>query len=378
METNHKQSKAFDLNQTIPTVETDDRRSVIRHSLFGIRSSLAVTMLACVGAATAAEVKSSGPAERLVAKLSVDPSIAPDVQKLLKETWEAEADPNGAEFLTQALAVLYPKFREVLEAFEADTYDRCATVAAGLISHNDLYVAINAAVYEIKSLVALERLIEAGERIAKLLENPGEEAIKEYSYFAAEVAFLQGYCLVADLRYKQGTEVLTKFLVDYPQAPLRLTIAAKQMLTELANREPESVGEVVDLMDFSHKRLNQGDSGKVVQTRQERIIDLLDRLIKEAEDHEKNCKCSKCSGGSGGGRGSNTPMPQSPMPESQLPKGAVPEGDLREARRANPAESWGALPPLERERILQALRESFPSRYRQLVEQYYEQLAKKQ
>jgi hypothetical protein len=35
------------------------------------------------------------------------------------------------------------------------------------------------------------------------------------------------------------------------------------------------------------------------------------------------------------------------------------------------------MPPADRERILQALRESFPNRYRQLVEQYYEQLAKK-
>ena len=53
------------------------------------------------------------------------------------------------------------------------------------------------------------------------------------------------------------------------------------------------------------------------------------------------------------------------------------EGSMRAARRANPGEMWGSMPPAERERILQALRESFPSRYRQLVEQYYEELAKK-
>jgi hypothetical protein len=32
--------------------------------------------------------------------------------------------------------------------------------------------------------------------------------------------------------------------------------------------------------------------------------------------------------------------------------------------------------PEERERVLQSLRRAFPSRYRQLVEQYYKQLAK--
>jgi hypothetical protein len=35
------------------------------------------------------------------------------------------------------------------------------------------------------------------------------------------------------------------------------------------------------------------------------------------------------------------------------------------------------MPPAERERVLQALRGTFPTRYRQLVEQYYEELSKK-
>ena len=65
------------------------------------------------------------------------------------------------------------------------------------------------------------------------------------------------------------------------------------------------------------------------------------------------------------------------MQDSRLPGGSAKEGPLRERRRANPAEAWGSMPPAERERILQALRDSFPSRYRKLVEQYYEELAKK-
>ena len=36
---------------------------------------------------------------------------------------------------------------------------------------------------------------------------------------------------------------------------------------------------------------------------------------------------------------------------------------------------WGQLPPAQRERILDSLRDRFPSRYRQLVEQYYRSLA---
>jgi len=97
-------------------------------------------------------------------------------------------------------------------------------------------------------------------------------------------------------------------------------------------------------------------------------------LIEEAEQNEKNSNSSSSSGGSGG-QGAQTPS--NPMQQSQLPGGRAGEGALRERRRANPGEMWGAMPPGERERILQALRDNFPSRYRRLVEQYYEELAKK-
>ncbi len=111
-------------------------------------------------------------------------------------------------------------------------------------------------------------------------------------------------------------------------------------------------------------------SGDTVQQRQSRIVDILDSLIEEAQEQE-NASCNGGNSKSGGRPNSSTPMP-----DSRLPGSRAPEGSPREARRANPGEVWGAMPPAERERILQALRENFPSRYRQLVEQYYEQLAK--
>ena len=146
------------------------------------------------------------------------------------------------------------------------------------------------------------------------------------------------------------------------------------MLLELRNREPESIGDVVDLMTYCGRRLNVVDAGPVVQERQDRIVELLDQMIKDAEQQESS---SSSSGGSGSSnQGGNSP--QSPMPQSSLPGGGGPGGaEMRGSRRANPGEIWGAMPPAERERVLQALRDSFPQRYRRLVEQYYEELAKK-
>src|SRR5262249_1432701 len=103
-------------------------------------------------------------------------------------------------------------------------------------------------------------------------------------------------------------------------------------------------------------------------------IDLLDKLIKEAEDREK----SQGSGGSCRKPGGQKPAmtPKKPAEKSEAPD-AGPDADtnLHGAPKAEPGEMWGKLPPTEREKILQSLREGFPSRYRQLVEQYYRSLA---
>jgi len=314
-----------------------------------------------------------GPVDRFLTGLDTTTAVPLDARQMLRAKWSECDGCDPAEFLTQALAVMSPKFREGLDAYDADEYERCAKLMSDLRSDADPFVAVHAAVYEIKSLVALEQLVEAGQRIRQLAEGGGSR-VTAYSYFAAEVEFLNGFCLLADLQYDAAASALARFVTGYSDAPPRLLIAAKQMLLELNNREPGRMPEVVDLMDYSGRRLKTADGGEVVQTRQQRILELLDQLIKEEEEKEKN-SCNNPSSGSGGKSSGRSPA--KPMQQSMLPGGKQQDESLRASRRANPGEMWGAMPPGERDRILQALRESFPSRYRQLVEQYYEELAKK-
>ncbi len=318
-------------------------------------------------------IAAEGPVDRFLAGLDSTAAAPLEARQLLQTKWSQCDGCDPVEFLTQALAVMSPKFREGLDAYDADEYERCAKLMNDLRSDADPFVAVHAAVYEIKSLVALEQLVEAGRRIRQLAEVGAR--VPAYSYFAAELEFLDGFCLLADLQYDAAASALTRFLAGYPNASPRLLIAAKQMLLELNNREPGRMSEVADLIDYSGRRLKSADGGEVVQTRQQRILDLLDQLIKEEEEKEKN-SCNNPGSGSGG-KSSSSRSPAKPMQQSMLPGGSPQEESLRASRRANPGDMWGAMPPGERERILQALRESFPSRYRQLVEQYYEELAKK-
>jgi len=337
-----------------------------------------VVVLAVAASCTPVRGDDTSPVGRFLASLGTDSALPPDATELIRKTWAECRNCDADEFLTQGLALLSPRLREGLEAYEAERYGQCAGILDELRPDPNPFVAVHAAVYEIKALVAMERLLEAGQLIEEVFARPagGEDRIATYSYRAPEISFLHGFCLLADLRYGEAQDALLRFLRRYPDTSQRLVMAARQMLAELENRQPGQIGEIVDLMDFAGRRLTHGDTGQPVQGRQQRIIDLLDRLIEEAEEQENSNNSSSSSGGGGGGSSGGS-SPSTPMQDSQLPDGQSAEGALQAGRRANPGDVWGAMPPDERERILQALRDNFPSRYRQLVEQYYEHLGKR-
>lgn len=344
--------------------------------LMTIRRMGRCAFLAALGAIPAFAY--AGPVERFLESADATAGLPADARAMMRESWAKCQDCDGGEFLMQALTLLSPPFRSGMEAYDADQFEDAAKRMGELRDDAHPYLAINAAVMEIKALVHLERLAEAGERIEQLRTARGQ-SIDEYSFLAPEIEFLRAYCLLADQQFDEAAAALESFLRDRSDAPQRLTLAAQQMLAELEDRLPGRMGEVVDLMQFSTRRLREGDSGEKLQGRQQRIVELLDKLVEEAEKQEQSCKKSGSGSGEGGGQDGQQQgqSPQNPMQQSMLPGGRSAEQMLREGRRANPGEMWGAMPPSERERVLQALRESFPSRYRQLVEQYYEELAKK-
>jgi tetratricopeptide (TPR) repeat protein len=310
------------------------------------------------------------PLGRFFREIENAPNVPADQRRFLLEEWAGCADCDPAQFLTQALVLRSPDWAQGLDAYEAGDYERCIEIMHRLAEapSQDAFVQVHAAVYEIKALAELERFAEVQDRIGALLSDSGIR-LEERSYFPAEIAFLDGYALLADLEYDAAMLALSRFLRAYPNAPLRLRLSAEQMLAELDQRQTGRIGEVADLMTFSARRLEVGDTGSQVQGRQEKIVALLDKLIEDAEEAEK--------GGGGGANSGNNGAPNAPMPKEMLPQGGTgEEGVLRESRWARPGDAWGAMPPAERERVLQALRESFPPRYRALVEQYYEELAK--
>ena len=356
-------------NMSLTTMKMLNGRMTIQRSHIRVYRGLMVFLMLEAGVIA----QPATPADRFLDTLDQRTAIPAEARSLIRRAWEeCGTDCDGQELLLQGLTLASERFRAGLDAYDRDDYSETARIMHDLSVSDDPFVAANARAFEIKALVQGDRLLEAGVAIVRALSDEGVH-LSTYSYLAPEIEFLRGYCLLSDVQYDKAAEALEAFLRKYPDASQRLTVSAQQMLLELRNRQPEKIGDVVDLMNFCGRRLALVDAGDTVQSRQDRILDLLDQMIEEAERNEQKNNAGGSGSGSSGSR-----SPQNPMQESTLPGGAGGDEEPdRASRRANPGEMWGAMPPAERERVMQALRESFPQRYRRLVEQYYEELAKK-
>ncbi len=301
-----------------------------------------------------------------------NPAVDAKTKSFLNKTWnDRVADEDLDGFIVDALAVLSPDFLNGLDQYEDSQYDKSFETMSKLTEAPDPYLSANANVFVVKSLIEQDKLDIASQKLESFLADL--TAVDLYTRFAAEMSYTRAYLSLQELEFEQAERLFLEMLVRFPDASSRLRISAQQILVELKGRKPESIDEVADLMVYAGRRLSHLETGQPVQTRQQRAIELLDKLIEEAEQQEQSGSSGSGSGGSSGGQSQG---PSSPMPDSALPGGQTGETYLRDKRTAKPGESWGTMPPAEREKILQALRDSFPSRYRQLVEQYYQELSK--
>lgn len=322
--------------------------------------------------------------DRFVEHVKADDKLSAQAKSAVVDGWKQHRSDEDAEgFLLAGLSIVSEPFKTGLSAIEAEKYADAEAALKPLAQSADAYLSLNASGLLARALVEQDRLEDAEPVLKKLAENESDLIAK--TFLETEIDFMLGYAQLSNLHYDEASESLQRFEYEHPDAPDRFRLPAHQMLTELKGRRPEQLGDISDLMVYSGRRLSNGEPGKPVQISQGKAVDLLTKLIAESEQREqqqkgqgaKSCKecqgkgCSKCQGGP-----KNTLNPKSPANKSALPGGQGQIGQLERSAEARPGEEWGKMRPEERERVLQSLRRTFPSRYRQLVEQYYKQLAK--
>ncbi|MGD8451671.1 MAG: hypothetical protein PVJ57_07615 [Phycisphaerae bacterium] len=290
--------------------------------------------------------------------------------EIVESSWETYEQESPTSLVPDALGVLYPAYREALAAFDAGDAARAASLMEPLRRHEDPYVAANAEYFHARALVEQGLSEEAERDLAELVAD--DDTLREHTPYAAHALFLRAHCQAANLHWADAEATLQALTAVFPDAAEPVLLGARQLRIEIERRREGTLDDVADVMGYSAARLGVGDATERVQEQQENVVALLDRLIDEAQQREQQQQQST-------GRRDSGQQPEAPRAgaeQSELPGAEAGQiGEQHAAPRVDPGEMWGRLPPAERERILQGLRQRYPSRYRQLVEQYYRSLA---
>jgi len=187
----------------------------------------------------------------------------------------------------------------------------------------------------------------------------------------ATLLFLRGACEHALLDADAALETLDRLLEREAELPARYARMARLLRTDAAALEKDSLDHIARRMRDAGRRLARGRAGEATRRVQEEVVGALDRLIERLEDEQRGqAPQQAAAGGAGGGRGGQG---GTPMDESRLAGGRG-AGETR-SRELAPGESWGDLPPHERDRVIQQIGREFPPHYREAIERYFKRLA---
>jgi TolA-binding protein len=173
---------------------------------------------------------------------------------------------------------------------------------------------------------------------------------------------------------KAAIKSLQSFVDDYPSAPERMRISAQRQIQLLSSIEEGSIMDVYQRMSFSHSRLQTAKTDELTKREQQKIVDMLAKMIKEEEKKESsgqsNCKSGDCDkpgeadkSGKSQGKGQG---------KSQSGGGSNnPDGVVRRSFDDGPASAWSKLRDRDRDAAFSSIKEKFPARYQGMVEQYF-------
>ncbi|MDR1963259.1 MAG: hypothetical protein LBQ50_05730 [Planctomycetaceae bacterium] len=151
--------------------------------------------------------------------------------------------------------------------------------------------------------------------------------------------------------------------------PRRYTELAKLLEFDLKNKKKEDDPETISKkMDDVRRRLGKGRTDDGTQDAENGVLKSLDQLIEKIEEQaQKQGQNSE----SDQGQQANKPADDSRILKQKAP-GQVDRRDFDSDGH------WGDLPPKEREEALLRIEKEFPAHYRDIIEQYFREMAGKQ
>ena len=336
--------------------------------------ALTVTVFAGWGQAADATLSLDRVLDDFVAAVKADASIPADQQKIAAEIVTAlRTDLDGkAAAITEALRVVSAEYKDALTALGEENLGGAITRLVNLRENKNAWLAADASYFLARAYLLDERFEDALPLLADLQSKWAANTTH-----GGEVLFLQGVAEVAMLKHKEATDTLTKFLATYPDAPERMRVGAFRQLEQLKLYAEGTLSDVSLRMEFSRRKLSLEDTGADTRQQQDKIIEILAALIKKAEECECNCKGGGSGSGQkkGQGKGSEGDSQAQGQGQSQGAGGGGSKGidsdAVKRLHRGGPQSPWSHLRDKDRDPVYSAIKEKFPARYEQLIEQYY-------
>ncbi len=287
---------------------------------------------------------------------------------------EAVNELRGDEYgrdqaISTGLMIIYPEYEEaILGSDEAGSEGQLDL--AKLTQSDDKFLAADAGFYLARVLMSTQRHEDA----LQLLERITGE-LAEFTMHSGNALYFTAVAQANLLDYQKAVNTFERFLAENPQAPERLRVSAWRQLEMLSAIEEGSLSDVFQRMDYSRRRLELEQTDDVTQVQQDKIVKLLQTLIKEEEKKECSSCSSNCDSQEQGERPQNAQAQNPGQGKSNRGGESNQEnGVVRRSYDNGPASPWSRLRDRSRDAANNAIKEKLPARYRTVVEKYNEKV----
>jgi hypothetical protein len=173
---------------------------------------------------------------------------------------------------------------------------------------------------------------------------------------------------------EDANRTILRLLDDTVDAPERYRMVAALMHFDMLGWREKDLGWVARMMNNIERRLDLYRGGPKTQDMQKKVVLQLDEMIKQLEEQQQQQGNGNGNGNSNGRPGKNI-RATNPQKDSYGGDGGGP-GKVDPKKFRELAENWGRLPEKERAKALLDLTRDMPARHRELIENYFKNLAK--
>lgn len=253
-------------------------------------SAVLLTLGFChvTAANTAQDERESAVVERFLADLDSQGDFTADQKSEVQTIVERLRAESPQDAITESLVKLYPDYAAAVAASDDDDAAAAIERLTTFTQSNNKFLAADASFYLARTLMNNEQFEEAMPLLTGLNGELGKFTVHQGSS-----QFFIGVAQAGLLENDAAIQSFMQFLNFNPNAPERLRVSAWRQVQSLQAIKDGQLDDVYQRMDYSRRRLELEATDEATQDQQDKIVDMLTKLIKEEEKKECSSNCKK-------------------------------------------------------------------------------------